>query len=121
MPFPADPLGDANANGEPDIIDYALGNDLGRPPILPAFTLQPDVLGGPDALLLTYPVSLGAERAKIEVLFSTDLAAWQEGAPDLETVSMEQLGDGRALVTSRVKPPLSDDPCVFMRLRVTGQ
>ena len=121
VPFPADPLGDANGNGERDIIDYALGNDLGLPPISPAFALQPDVLGGPDALLLTYPVSLGAERAKIEVLFSTDLATWQEGAPDLETVSMEPLGDGRALITCRVKPPLSDDPRVFMRLRVTGQ
>src|SRR2546430_3778330 len=121
VPFPADPLADANGNGERDIIDYALGNDLGRPPISPAFTLQPDVLEGPDALLLTYPASLGAERAKIEVLFSTDLAAWQEGAPELETVSMEQLGDGRALITCRVKPPLGDEPLVFMRLRVTGQ
>jgi len=121
VPFPADPLGDANGNGERDLIDYALGNDLGKPPIFPAFTLQADAFGGTDALLLTYPVSLGAERAKIEVLFSTDLTAWQQGAPNLETVSMKPLGDGRAFFTCRVKSPLSDEPRLFMRLQVTGQ
>ena len=121
VPFPADPLADANGNGQPDLVDYALGNDLGLPPIFLAFTLQPDALGGPATLLLTYPLSLGAERAKIEVLFSTDLAAWQEAAPHLEAVPMEQLGDGRALVTWRLKPPLRDEPRVFMRLRVTGR
>ena len=121
VPFPADPLADANGNGEPDLIDYALGNDLGLPPIFPAFMLRPDALGGPGTLLLTYPVSLGAERAKIEVLFSTDLGAWQDAAPHLEAVPMEQLGDGRALVIWSVKPPLRDEPRVSMRLRVTGQ
>ena len=34
---------------------------------------------------------------------------------------MEQLGDGRALVIWRVKPPLRDEPRVSIRLRVTGQ
>jgi hypothetical protein len=29
--FPADPMGDANGNGERDLIDYVLGNDLGLP------------------------------------------------------------------------------------------
>jgi hypothetical protein len=120
VPFPADPLADANGNGVHDLIDYALGNDLGRTSILPACTWQPDVLGGSDTLLVTYPVSLGAERALIEVLFSTDLIAWQEAGPNLEAAAMTQLGDGRALVTWRVKPPLRDEPQVFMRLRVTG-
>jgi hypothetical protein len=121
VPFPANPLADANGNGQPDLIDYALGNDLGRPLIFPALALQPDTLGGPETLLLTYPLSLGAERAKIEVLFSTDLVAWAEGAPYLEAESMQPLSDGRALVTWRVKPPLGDEPRVFMQLRVTGE
>jgi hypothetical protein len=121
VPFPADPLADANRNGERDLIDYALGNDLGLPPILPAFTLQPDVLGGPATLLLTYPLSLEAERAKIEVLFSTNLVEWQEGASQLDPISIKQLGDGRALVTWRVKSPLRDESQVFMRLRAVGQ
>ena len=121
VPFPIDPLGDANRNGERDLIDYALGNDLGLPRIVPTLTRQKDLLGGPATSLLTYPLSLGAERAKIDVLFSTDLAAWQEAAPHLEAVSQLQLGDGRALMTWRLKPPLRDQPRVFMRLRVTGQ
>jgi hypothetical protein len=121
VPFPTDPLGDANRNGERDLIDYALGNDLGLPRIAPALTLQRDNLGGIATALLTYPLSLGAERARIEVLFSTDLATWQDGAPHLEAVSQTQLGDGRALVTWRVKPPLRDQPRVFLRLRAVEQ
>jgi hypothetical protein len=120
-PFPADPMGDANGNGERDLIDFALGNDLGLPPLFLSFTLQPGVFGEPATLLLTYPLSLGAERARVEVLYSTDLGAWQEAVPHLEPVSTQQLGDGRALVTWRVKSPLRDEPRVFMRLRVTGQ
>ena len=113
-------MGDANGNGERDLIDYALGNDLGLPRILPAIARRPDALGG-SSLLLTYPVSLGAEGVEIEVLFSTDLVAWQQGAPHLEAASMEPLGDGRALVTWRVKSPLRDGPQIFMRLRAVGQ
>ena len=116
-PFPADPMGDADGNGDRDLLDYALGNDLGLTPILPAFTRQTNALGEFTAVLVTYPMSLGADRARIEVLFSTDLNAWQEGAPLLEAVSMEPLGDGRALVTRRVLPPLRDEPQIFMRLR----
>ena len=68
-----------------------------------------------------YPVSLGAGRAVIDVLFSSDLAHWREGVPQPEAVSMDQLGDGRALVTWRVLPPFRDEPQVFMRLRAVGQ
>ena len=121
VPFPADPLADGNGNGEPDLLDYALGQDLGLPRISPAVTWRSDRTGGPDILLLTYPISLGAERAKIEVMFSTDLMAWQEAAPYLALRSEEQVGDGRALVTWRVKPPLQDKPQLFIRLRAVAQ
>jgi hypothetical protein len=114
-------LADADGNGERDLIDYALGNNLGLPPLLPAFKLQPENLDGLDSLLLIYPVSLGAEGARIEVLFSTYFGAWQEGGPHLEAVSVEHLGDGRALLTWRVKPPLRDEREVFMRLRAVGE
>ena len=119
--FPADPLADANGNGVADLLDYAFGNNLAPAPISPAFVFQPDPGGGPDNLLITYPVSLGAERVSIEVLFSSDLIAWEPGAPDLEAMSISQLGDGRALVTWRVKSPRRDEPHLFMQLRVTGQ
>ena len=119
--FPANPTGDANGNGVADLLDYALGNDLGAAPISPAFILQPDVGGGPGNLLVTYPISLGAERAGIEVFFSTDLSGWVPGAPDLEAMSITPLGDGRAMVTWRVKSPLRDEANLFMRLRVTAR
>lgn len=118
--FPADPMGDADGNGERDLIDYVLGNDLGLPPISPKFTLQPESLGGPVTLRLSYPMSLSAENVEIGVFFSTDLTTWQDGAAQLEQVSREPLGDGRELVTWRVKPPLRDEQRVFMRLHAVA-
>jgi hypothetical protein len=117
--YPADPLGDANGNGEPDLIDYALGHDLGGPEISPTFALQPGSAGEPAGLRLSYPMSLSAERVEIGVQFSTDLEDWEEGAPHLEAVSTAETGDGRALVTWEVKAPLRSAPRLFMRLRVT--
>jgi hypothetical protein len=119
--FPADPLGDANGNGEPDLIDYGLGNDLGLPPIPPKVTPQPDVSHGGWTLRLSYPISLSAEHVEIGVCFSTDLAAWQDGAAHLERVSTEPLGDGRALVTWSIQPPLGDQPRLFLRLRAVAR
>jgi hypothetical protein len=116
--FAGDPAGDANGNGECDLIDYATGNDLGLPPVPVKVALQPDPFGGPLTLRLSYPVSLNAQDAEIGVFFSTDLAVWEDGAAHLELVARESLGDGRELVTWNVKPPLRDFPQVFMRLRV---
>ena len=115
--LPLDPMGDANGNGERDLIDYVLGNDAGVPPISVKFSLHSDPFGGPSTLLLSYPVSLSAENVGITVFFSTDLATWEDGADSLELVSRDPLGDGRELVTWRVKAPLRDAPQVFMRLR----
>jgi hypothetical protein len=36
-------------------------------------------------------------------------------------VSTEPLGDGRAVRSWRVKPPLRDQPQLYVRLRVVGQ
>ena len=119
--FPADPLGDANGNGEPDLVDYALGNDLGLSPIFPGFRWNGDVPAGEDALLLTVPINLAAERVEIELHFSTNLTEWQAGTSHLELVSTEALGDGRAMRSWRIKPPLRDQPHLYMRLRVLGR
>ncbi len=119
--FPEDPLGDANGNGEPDLLDYALGNDLGLPPISPRLARQPQSLGGLDALELSYPASLSAENTELGVFFSTDPPLWQDAAAYLELVSRESLGDGRELVTWRVKPPLRDERRVFLRLRAVAR
>ena len=119
--FPADPLGDANGNGEPDLVDYALGNDLGLSPIFPGFRWNGDVPAGEDALLLTVPINLAAEGVEIELHFSTNLTEWQAGTSHLELVSTEALGDGRAMRSWRIKPPLRDQPHLYMRLRVLGR
>lgn len=119
-PFPADPAGDRNGNGEADLVDYLLGNDLGLPPIFPRFTWQPDPLGGPGTLQLIYPLSVSATNADLSVLFSTDLTTWVDGSVYLEQVSRDSLGDGRDLVTCIVKPPLRDESPVFIRLRAVA-
>jgi hypothetical protein len=120
--FPADPLADANGNGERDLIDYALGNDLGLPSHAPRFTLAPPTaLGGAARLQLKYPVNLYADRVVIDVFFSTNLIAWLDGSAHLELESIEPMGDGRAWRTWRIKQPFADEPRVFVRLRVTGR
>jgi hypothetical protein len=116
-PFPTDPMGDRDGNGERDLIDYMLGNDLGLPPIFPKLTWQPDPLGGPGTLQLSYPISLSATNAEIGVSFSTDLKTWQDAGAYLEQVSRQSLDDGRDLITCSVKPPLRDESPVFLRFR----
>lgn len=119
--FPVDPEGDANANGEPDLIDYALGNDLGLAPIPLRLLLEGAPTGGSPGLLLIHPLSLDAEGVDLSVMVSTNLLTWSDGTPHLEFVAREILADGRALVTWRVKPPLRDAPSVYLRLRATIQ
>jgi hypothetical protein len=119
--YPSDPLADANGNGEPDLIDYALGNDLGLSPVFPEFSRGADVPGGEDTLILTVPISLAADGVEIELHFSTDLVEWQDGAAHLELVSTKPLGVHRALRAWHVKPPLSHQPQLYMRLHVVGR
>ena len=114
--FTGNPTGDVNGNGEPDLLDYALGND-GPAQISPAVRMD-SVSGG---ALVTYPVNVNAEGVVIEVHFSTDLVTWQDAAAHLESVSTEPLGAGRELVTSRIKASLQIEAELFMRLRVRMQ
>lgn len=114
--FPKDPMGDANGNGERDLIDYVLGNDLGLPPIPAKLALRPDPQGGPAELHLIYPISLRGKDAQIRVFYSVDLATWQDAAAHLELVSRQPLGEGRELATWRIKLPLREMPRVFLRL-----
>lgn len=116
-PYPADAMGDADGNGEPDLMDHALGNDLGLPPIQPRVLLESEPAVGTSGLSLRYPVSIGAERVGIAPVVSTNLTTWEDGVANLEWVSSEPLGDGRELVTWRVRPPLRDAPRLFLRLR----
>jgi hypothetical protein len=113
VPYPADPAGDADGNGQPDLVDYALGNNLGKTPIYPTFVLQ-----GGTTLRFSYPVSLGADRVTIEPLYSTDLSVWQDATSGLTLDTTQQLGDGRAILNFLVKSPITDQPNCYLRLRV---
>lgn len=118
--FPARPAADADGNGEPDLIDYALGNDLGLAPIHPQLTWHLSPSGTPPRLRLTYPLSVEAADVELGVSFSTDLVTWEEAGPQLELVSREPLGDGRELVTWEIRAPLPDQPHLYLRLRATA-
>jgi hypothetical protein len=114
--FPADPTGDTDGNGERDLIDYVLGNNLGLPPLAPRVTLVPDPLGGPDILRLSYPMNPSVQDAVIGVYYSTNLVTWQDGGASLELDSTQPTGDGRQWVTWRIRSPLRDSPRIFLRL-----
>lgn len=115
--LPADPAGDANGNGECDLVDYVLGNDLGLPPVPLRLAWSPATGNDPPPLRLSYAVNPDATGAGVGVVFSTDLATWQDAATHLELVSRVPLGDGRELITWLVRAPLRDAPRVFLRLR----
>ena len=118
--FPANPLGDDDGNGTPDLVDYALGSDLGLPALAPAASFETyDFGGGMQTLLsLSYPISLGAEGASIGIDASPDLSTWTDAAPNTEFVSQINLGDGRAMVTVRFASPIGDGVRHYLRLRV---
>jgi hypothetical protein len=120
VPFPADPNADANGNGVPDLLDYALGNDLGKPPLFPTVTLQPGAAGEPSSIRMTYPSSIGAERVKVAVLSSTNLTDWVETSEALEPGITQFLGDGRMLLNWEIKRSLTNASQLFLRLRATA-
>jgi hypothetical protein len=123
VPFPANPLGDDDGNGTADLVDYAIGSDLGLPALAPAASFESyDINGSMQSLLtLSYPISLGAEGVSIGIDASTDLSTWTDAAPNMELVSQVNLGDGRAVVTVRFTSPIGDGERQFLRLRVEQQ
>lgn len=122
VPFPTNPLDDDDGNGNADIIDYAVGNNLGQPPLAPTASFEAYDIGGSlqTRLTLSYPISLGAEGATIGIDASTDLITWTDAAANTELVSQVNLGDGRALVTVRFTSPIGDGKSHFLRLRVSS-
>ena len=72
-------------------------------------------------MLFTYPISLAANRATIQIMVSTDLVEWTEGAEYLEAASTDELGDGRAIVKWRIKSSVEGGERLFVRLAVTAE
>jgi len=115
--FPATPDGDSDGNGERDLIDYALGNDLGLTPIAPRFLSQRDLAGGPPELRFSHPRNPKAEGVQISIQVSLDLVHWQDGASHLDLVSRELQNDGREILIWRLKPSLNQGPQAYLRLQ----
>lgn len=123
VPFPANPLRDDDGNGTADLVDYAIGSDLGLPALAPEMSFETYDIGGSMQSLLTlsYPISLGAEGTSISIDASADLNIWTDAAPNMEPVSQVNFGDGRAMVTVRFTSPIGDGVRHFLRLRVEQQ
>lgn len=118
--FPGDPAGDANGNGEADLVDFALGNELGLLPIQPSFKYEQGKAGQIE-LLLSIPISLAAENhgITVEPYFSSNLITWQAAANHLEFSRNEDLGDGRVIRFWKVLEPFQKQSQLFMQLQVT--
>ncbi len=118
---PADPTGDLDGNGIPDLVDFALGNHLGTSPIPPGLSRQAYDINGilQDFLTMSYPVNIGADGVSIGIDVSTDLVNWQNAAANTEIVSEVNLGDGRALRTVRFNLPIGGGDRHFLRLKIT--
>lgn len=117
---PADPNGDLDGNGIPDLVDYALGNHLGSAPIPNQLSWQSYIFGGGthERLTLSYPVNLAADGATIGIEESINLENWNDAAGETVFVSEVNLGDGRALRTVRFDSPIGDGPHQFVRLKI---
>lgn len=100
-PLPEAPLADADGNGLADLLDYAMGNDLGNL-MLPIDVVIAEYETGEGALAfptLSYTEGVSADLAEIEVYSSTDMKTWQSVESQMVDVSRVDLGDGRERVT----------------------
>lgn len=111
VPFPADPLGDRDGNGVDDLVDYALGNDLG----LAALEVT---ISKTDSLSMTYPTSLGADQVVMGIESSLDLVTWTDSGDFIQEANQVDQGDGRALVTVRFNPTIEASGEHYFRLKV---
>ncbi len=123
LPLPVNPLGDADGNGITDLLDYAFGNGLGAGPLQATFIMQDYDIEGQMLSLptLSYPVSIAADGATIEIDYSNDLQSWQTAGAEAVVVSVVNLGDGRVLTTVRLNPAGGLGERFFSRLRVQAR
>ncbi|MBL9135351.1 MAG: CotH kinase family protein [Verrucomicrobiales bacterium] len=118
VPLPLQPMGDANENGEPDLVDYALGNDADHDfrSLEIEYRILPDP--GSSGCFVSHPIQIGADRAVITLVYTEDLIRWQDATHLLTERAIEDLGDGRSQVTWRFNPPSKPSPPLFLRLQV---
>ncbi|MBN8460060.1 MAG: lamin tail domain-containing protein [Verrucomicrobia bacterium] len=99
--FTGDPLGDSNANGRADLLDYALGE---APVISTAWT--------DDGFTLATPLVPNADDAVVSAEYSVDLIDWR---------SAVCVGVERGAAVFGLPQDLPQPPRAFMRLSVTAR
>jgi hypothetical protein len=111
------PLADADGDGVPNLLEYALGTD----PNVPSQTGLPQATmvssNGEQYLSLSYSPDPYATNLTYTVEVSGDLGTWNSG--DDYTVRLTP--DGQVPVIVRDKTPVSSATERFIRLRVAGQ
>ena len=107
LPAPANPLGDDDGDGWPNLLEYAAAR-----PIVPA------TFDATGHLTLAFTRNLAADDAIYVVETSADLQTWNGGAA-VERVSQANPIGGTTVETWRVVSPAIGNERQFMRLRAT--
>ncbi|MGJ8695762.1 MAG: lamin tail domain-containing protein [Verrucomicrobiaceae bacterium] len=119
--LPAAPLADADGNGLADLLDYALGNDLGFAaiPVTLEMAAQDTGAGVMTLPTLTYSEGITADLATITVYASSDLSTWIPVGDEMVEVSRVNMGDGRVKVTRFLNDPTLAGGKKYFRLVAT--
>ena len=99
--FSGDPVGDADGNGIPDLIDYALADGA-----------TPSLTGG----VFAFSHRLGADDVRLTVETSADLSAWSDATQSLGDPEVSYPGDGTRQVSYRL-PPGAPERRWFLRVK----
>ena len=115
------PAADDDGDGLSNWLEYALGGDprANDATILPQARIESLTVAGvtADYLTITFTREIAAEDAVYHVESSSDLAAWNETPVRVRSLFN---GDGTVTETWRAATPVSAEPKLFLRLRVTG-
>jgi hypothetical protein len=107
VPAPANPAGDDNGNGWPNLIEYAV--------VMPELAASVDTAG---RLTFTFTRNLDADDAICMLQTSNDLVTWTTDPSLVERVSQADPIGGTAVETWRTVHPVTNGAQHFIRLRV---
>lgn len=107
--FSGDPLADDNGNGIPNLVEYAVGDQI---------TSGQLISGGDTFFTISFNQNLAADDVTIIAEASSDLINW---APSPIQSSVTDQGNGTNFATWRSLLPITNSsPQQFLRLRVTS-
>ena len=123
-PFTLDPLGDADGDGIPNFLEYAMGTDPFSPTTQKSlsFVIKDFTIGGKTDHFLSFEFSrnLAAGNVIFELQTSEDLTHWNSNDNRLAYVGSQNNGDGTAAVSYRSQLPVDKlaGKALFVRLLV---